>query len=187
MSWQKANRRSPNADQMSAPSTEFVQKQSSKTKIRFDSCRMNFLVKKHKKSILAILVIAWLVMLLIGFARQPRSGQVEMNYSTMQEDMKHLLRNGGKVVDSTDLVKPGRARVSRIIDVEGWSDSLLKKYQIALREKGWSQLNATDFCKQGILAKVIANAGMQNGREINWISMEFDSLTPEKCAKPPTK
>lgn len=100
----------------------------------------------------------------------------------MKSDITYVLANGGNVVDAVDVVKSGRAHVARTIDVEGWSDALLRKYQISLSEKGWRQINVTDFCKQGIYAKVIPNAGMRSGRETNLISMEFDTFSMDKCA-----
>lgn len=135
-----------------------------------------------KKYIFAFLIALWLVLLVIGFIREPSSRQSGKSYAIMKSDIRYVLANGGNVVDTVDVVKPGRARVARTIDVEGWSDALLRKYHISLNERGWRQISVTDFCKQGIYAKVIPNAGMRSGREINLISMEFDTFSMDKCA-----
>lgn len=144
-------------------------------------------LRQHKKSIVVVAIASWIFVLAIGLARQPRSGHAGMSYSMMKQDIAFLLKNGGKVVESVDVLKPDRARVVRVIDVEGWSRSLMGKYQDSLLDKGWIQKNSTKFCKKGVLAKITANAGMRNGRESNLVAMEFDYYSLKECAVFPPK
>lgn len=139
---------------------------------------------KFKAHLIAGWVLICLFLLLNALVSNPSSSKAATRLALMQEDMAILLGQGGKVVNETSNAKYGGAFLTRYLSDEGWSDSLLSRYQATLVSRGWSQLGRRPlkYCKDGILATLEPNHGVIDGVGINYVGMTYNAMTIQECA-----
>jgi hypothetical protein len=122
------------------------------------------------------------ILLIVGLVRSPSSGESGARYAAMQRDMNLLLKEGGKAGRVNSIVKTGHAHISRQFAMEGWSADLVARYHKTLAGRGWQTVGAGKYCKDGMTARIVPHAGMNDGAAFNLVEMAFDGQTIAECA-----
>lgn len=140
---------------------------------------------RYKPYAIALAIFVWGCVVFGGLTINPSVAESRTKLSMMKTDMDALKKQGGQVLAIDENAKFGGAILLVTFHDEGWSSDLVRRYEEALLFRNWKKVEGSSnrFCKNGVLAKIVANAGMRDGHVIHSVNMVFNSATIEQCAQ----
>ena len=120
-----------------------------------------------------------------ALATNPGVADTQAHLVVMKADATALLRRGGKLASRSEGAKYGSAFLYRQFWDEGWSRALVSDYEAELSSRGWKKRDdaTLEYCKDGILARIVPQSGMSNHQGTNSIVMKYDAETIRRCAR----
>ncbi len=119
-----------------------------------------------------------------AIATNPGVADAQLHFTVMRADMAALLQHGGRVASQSEGAKYGSAFVVRTLWDEGWSRALMQDYEAELASRGWRMRNGfeLEYCKSGMLARIVPHSGVMNSQGTNALVIEYNAATVRNCA-----
>ena len=137
---------------------------------------------KRSKIVSVLLTIIWIAGVLHLVKSHPTD--THEKFTRMQADIDNLLKVGGTVIDRSENFKYGSAYVLLVMSETGWSQELMSKFDVELKERQWVKHPVLDaYCLDGMQIVVRRHTGMHNGVGTNFVGATYDASTIKQCSE----